>query len=351
MVAYLRTTGVAILLAFALAVSVNSQSAPLQGFDARVERAMAEWHVPGLAIAVVKDDTVVMAKGYGVREAGKPARVDGNTLFAIGSCSKAFAAASVAMLVNDGRLGWEDHVQTYLPWFELYDPWVARDIRVRELLAHRVGTSYLIENRFRPVASDAKDLLGRARHIQPISPFRDRYVYSNNMFIAAGQLVAAVSGKKWEDFARERIWGPLGMVSTNASTDTVRQSSNQAVPHVMVGNQFDRLASVRWEFPDRVAVPSGGVNSTAVDMAQWLRFQLAGGRVAGGQLIRPEVFAEMHKPQTLALDPTRDLVISRRWRSRDWKAHSGRTGWAGSSTSIADTRCCGIPAASRVFSP
>ncbi|MBE3064710.1 MAG: serine hydrolase [Spirochaetes bacterium] len=293
---------------FLVLVPVHPQSDRLQGLDTYVERALAEWRVPGVAIAVVKDDAVVLAKGYGVREHLKPARVDQGTLFAIGSCSKAFAAATVAMLVDEGKLGWEDRVQGYLPWLEFYDPWVTHEIRVRELLAHRLGTSYLIENRLRPVAANARDLLQRARSVQPVAPFRERYVYSNNAFIAAGQLVSAVSGRKWEDFARDRLWLPLGMRSTNASVPAVNDSANRAVPHVIVN---DQVVPIRWEYPDAVAVPSGGVNSTALDMAQWLRFQLGEGRHDGRQLISSGAFQKMHQPQTIALTPTEDPPIAR----------------------------------------
>jgi len=139
------------------------QSAPA-GLDAYVEKAIREWQVPGLAIAVVKNDSVVVAKGYGVRELGKPERVDEHTLFAIGSCTKAFGAATVAMLVQDGKLNWDDRAQQHLPWLQLWDPWVTHELRVRDRLAHRVGLSLISENMVRPISTDYRDLIRRSRY-------------------------------------------------------------------------------------------------------------------------------------------------------------------------------------------
>lgn len=269
--------------------------------DAYLEKALRDWQVPGMTVAVVQCDKVLLTKGYGVRKQGSPERVDEKTMFALGSTSKAFAAATVAMLVDDGAVKWEDKVQRYLPWLEVYDPWVSRHLNVRDLLTQRLGTSYEDENKLRPGSKDAHDQLMRSRNLQPISPFRDGFVYSNNMFIAAGQLVAAVSGKTWAEFARERIWKPLGMTHTNADSVATRSQSNAASPHA--GKPDGPAVPFEWTYPDAVGVPSGGVNSNAVDMAQWLRFQLAQGVIGNKRLISRDVFRQMHTQQTAIPDP------------------------------------------------
>lgn len=303
------------LLAFSLPVSALAHSSgsettcvpatltpgEAKARDAYLEKALHDWQTPGMTVAVVQCGKVLLTKGYGVRKQGSPERVDAQTLFALGSTSKAFAAATVAMLVDDGKLKWTDKVQRYLPWLEVYDPWVSRHLNVRDLLTQRLGTSYEDENKLRPGSKDARDQLMRSRNLQPVSAFRDGFVYSNNMFIAAGQLVTAVSGKSWAEFARERIWKPLGMSHTNADSVVARSQPDAASPHA--GDPRGAAIPFEWTYPDAIAVPSGGVNSNAVDMAQWLRFQLAQGAIGGDRLISRDVFRQMHAPQTAISSP------------------------------------------------
>lgn len=276
-------------------------SAEATARDAYLEQALRDWQTPGMTVAVVQCDKVLLTKGYGVRKQGSPEQVDEKTLFALGSTSKAFAAATVAMLVDEGALKWEDKVQRFLPWLEVYDPWVSRELNVRDLLTQRLGTSYVQENKLRAGSRDAREQLARSRDLKPDSPFRGGYVYSNNMFIASGQLVAAVSGKPWPVFAHERLWEPLGMSSTGADSVAARSSANAASAHA--GEPGGPAVPIEWNFPDAVAVPSGGVNSNAVDVAQWLRFQLAEGEIGGRRLIDRDVFRQMHVPQTAIPDP------------------------------------------------
>lgn len=269
--------------------------------DAYLEKALRDWQTPGMTVAVVHCDTPVLTKGYGLRRQGTPERVDEHTLFALGSTSKAFGAATIAMLVDDGVLAWNDKVQRYLPWLEVYDPWVSRELNVRDLLTQRLGTSYKDENQLRPKSRTAREHLMRSSDLDPVSPFRSGYVYSNNMFIAAGELVAAVSGMSWPAFARERVWQPLGMVQTNADSKYSRAQSNAAWPHA--GAPGEPAAPIAWDYPDALAVPSGGINSNAVDVAQWLRFQLAEGTIGDHRLLDRDVFRQMHAPQTAIPDP------------------------------------------------
>lgn len=269
--------------------------------DAYLEQALLDWQTPGMTVAVVQCDEPVLTRGYGFRKQGAPERVDENTLFGLGSTSKAFAAATVALLVYDGVLHWDDKVQQYLPWLEVYDPWVSRELNVRDLLTQRLGTSYRDENPLRAGSKDARDQLRRSRGLAPVSPFRAGYVYSNNMFIASGELVAAVSGKPWTAFAQERLWEPLGMSRTGADSEFARAQPNAASPHA--GQPGEAAVPIAWDYPDAVAVPSGGINSNAVDVAQWLRFQLSEGAIGADRLIDRGVFRQMHAPQTAIPDP------------------------------------------------
>jgi CubicO group peptidase (beta-lactamase class C family) len=196
------------LLLMARPQIAQAQEAPLTGFDDYVAKAIKDWEVPGLAIAVIKDDRIVFAKGYGVRELGKPAPVDEHTLFAIGSSSKAFTAASIAMLVDEGKVKWEDPATKYLPEFQLYDPYTTRELTVRDLLTHRSG---LERGDLLWYASsyDRNEVLRRIRYLKPAWSLRAHFGYQNIMFLAAGQVVSSITGKNWDDFMRERLFMPL----------------------------------------------------------------------------------------------------------------------------------------------
>ncbi|MEM0955477.1 MAG: serine hydrolase domain-containing protein [Pseudomonadota bacterium] len=270
---------------------------PLANLDAHAEQSLRFWKAPGMMVSVVKDDAVVQAKGYGVRRLGAPDRVDERTLFSIGSTSKAFAAATVAVLVGDGEVAWTDPVRQYLPWLQVYDEYVARQLTVRDMLSGTLGTWYNDENRLRRYAKDSRDILERGKAIKPKASFRSGFVYTNNMFIASGMLVEEVAGTSWNDFARERLWRPLGMASTTASADEAWASGNAAQGH---RGKFNKLPKPQpYEYCDEVCVPSGGVNTNAVDIAQWLRFQLGDGSFAGQTIIESTAFAEMHRPQSI----------------------------------------------------
>jgi CubicO group peptidase (beta-lactamase class C family) len=295
----------AVLVAQAVVPALAAPAEPLANLDTYIEKALRDWRTPGLSLAVVKDDRVVLTRGYGVRKLGARERVDEQTLFALGSTSKAFAAATVAVLVNEERLQWEDRVKIYLPWLELQDPWVSNAVTVRDLLAHRVGTSYIDEDRLRAVSRDARDLLERHRWVAPVAAFRSDFVYSNDMMTASGLVVAALAQTSWAQFARERLWQPLGMNGTGADVVSARSDANAASPHV--GEFSEEPAPKLWTYPDAIAVPSGGVNSNARDMAQWLRFQLGEGTIDGRVLIRRDVFKQMHTPQTVIRFPENDV--------------------------------------------
>ena len=303
-------TALAVLFFAAGGALAQPPAAPLQNLDAFVDQGLRDWQTPGLVLAVVARDQVTVAKGYGVRELGKPERMDEQSLVGIGSTSKAFGAAAIALLVQQGKLSWEDRVEDRLPGFRLADPWVTREVRVRDILAHRVGLDLSDENRLLAVVKDPQDFVRRLRFIEPAAPFRSTYVYSNAMFTTTGLVVEAVSGKRWDRFVNDEIWQPLGMTRTGADLDTALADRNHATPHVRVGSELRALPG--WE-PERVIFeatgPSGAVISSARDMAQWLRLQLGQGTHAGRQIIERSVFQQMHTPHS----PMRDVKGATSW--------------------------------------
>ncbi|MCX5729968.1 MAG: serine hydrolase, partial [Deltaproteobacteria bacterium] len=270
-----------------------AHSAPLSGLDAYITQAMRDWDVPGLAIAVVKDDSVVYAKGFGVRELGKPDAVSVNTVFIAASTTKTFTAALMAMLVDSGRVRWNAPVTTYLPGFQLYDPFVTRELMVRDLLSHRSGLGRADALWYGSTYS-RDEILRRLRFERPSWSLRAQYGYNNNMFIAAGQVIAAVTGRPWDDVVRERIFQPLGMTRTTTSVTALRGMDDVATPHA----RYDgRMTPIGWRNFDNVG-SAGAINTTVRDMAQWVRFQLSRGSYGGSRLLSDSAFRQMRLPNT-----------------------------------------------------
>jgi CubicO group peptidase (beta-lactamase class C family) len=191
-----------LLLVLLISPVAAAQEAPLRGFDEYVNKAMKEWGVPGAAIAIVKNDQIILAKGYGVRKLGDPAPINERTLFAIGSASKAFTAAAMAMLVDEGKIKWDDPATKYLPGFQLYDPYVTRELTARDLVCHRSGLERG-DALWYGTPYNRDEVLRRLRYLKPSWSFRSTFGYQNIMFLAAGQIIPAVTGRSWDDFVRE----------------------------------------------------------------------------------------------------------------------------------------------------
>ncbi len=271
-----------------------AQNAPLSGFDDYVNKAMRDWDVPGVAIAIVKDDKVVFAKGYGVKKLGDSAPVDERTLFAIGSSSKAFTAAALAMLVDEGKVKWNDPVTKYLPDFEMYDPYVTREMTIRDLLCHRSGLErgdFL----WYGTDTDRDEIIRHIRFIKPSWSFRSNFGYQNLMFLTAGQVVSKVAGKSWDAFIAERIFKPLGMTSSDTSITAFKPGDNISTPHAMFDDKAEPIA---WRKIDNIA-PAGSINSNVTEMAQWIRLQLGQGTYQGKRIFSSGAAKEMHSPQTI----------------------------------------------------
>jgi CubicO group peptidase (beta-lactamase class C family) len=267
---------------------------PFPGFDAYVNAALKTWHVPGVGVAIVRNDSVLYAKGYGVREVGKPAAVDERTLFAIGSSSKAFTSAAVAILVDSGKVRLDAPATTYLLGFQLFDPYATREITVRDLLSHRSGLARG-ELLWYGADYDRDEILRRVRYLPPTWSFRSQFGYQNIMFLAAGQIVAKVTNASWDDFIRQRIFQPLGMTSSSTSITAFAGQTDLASPHFEL---TDTVRAIPYRNIDNIA-PAGSINSNAVDMAQWLRLHLGDGKVNGKQIISKRMVDEMRSAQTV----------------------------------------------------
>ncbi|HVF40122.1 MAG TPA: serine hydrolase [Gemmatimonadaceae bacterium] len=268
---------------------------PLAGLDAYITAAMKEWKIPGVAVGIVKNDSVVFAKGFGVRTVGKPEPVDEHTLFAIASDTKAFTGMAIAMLVDDGRLKWDAPLTSYVPALKFGDDHLNRELTIRDALSHRSGLARGDLVWAGGAAYDRAELLRRLRFLKPSMPLRSRYGYSNLMYLAAGEAAAATTGKQWDDIVRERIFVPLGMTETNTSVTRLSSSANVATPHANVDGS---VITVSYTNIDNAAA-AGAINSNVADMTKWLRFQLDSGRVNGKRLVSKRNFIETHTPQTV----------------------------------------------------
>jgi CubicO group peptidase (beta-lactamase class C family) len=274
---------VAIVAAVLAAVaSAHAQSTPIAppDLDQYVTRAMRTFEVPGLALSVVKDGRVVVAKGYGVRKLGDPPPVDARTLFGIASNTKLFTATALGLLVEERKLEWDAPVIRYLPAFQMWDPYVTRELTVRDLLVHRSGLGLGAGDLLWWPAStyDRKEIARRLRFIRPATSFRSAYAYDNVLYLVAGELIETISGQSWEDFVSSRILARVGMDGSNVRHSAAAGGGNVAVPHAAINGAVRPIKP----FDSDNTNPAGGINSGADDMAKWLLVQLAHGRLANG---------------------------------------------------------------------
>jgi CubicO group peptidase (beta-lactamase class C family) len=283
--------GIALLAGIASVPALAAEPAPLQGLDGYIAGAMRAWETPGLAIAVVKDGKPVRVKGYGVRRLGGREPVGADTVFAAASVTKTFTTAALALLVDGDRLRWDDRVIDHLPGFRLSDPWVTGEIRIRDLVSHRSGVARG-EMLWYYAGFDRAAVMRRLRHLPFRSGFRERFGYQNLMFVAAGELTAAVAGERWGAFLKKRLFKPLGM--TNTSTSVGALPKNAATPHARIEGHIE---PIEWLNVDNIG-PAGGINSTARDLSRWMRLLLGGGELDGKRLLSEARIREMRTPVT-----------------------------------------------------
>ena len=284
-------------VAFILLIRLAAAEPDLARLDAIVEKSRSAWRVPGVAVAIVKDDRVVLLKGYGVKADGKPDPVTTDTVFAIGSTTKAFTTAAMAMLVDEGKMAWDDPVRKHVPTFRLSDPLADAMVTLRDLASHRTGLARH-DQLWSGSPWGRAEIMRRIGFVPLDQPFRSRWQYQNIMFLVAGQAVGNTSGIGWNDFVQKRIFEPLGMSSANLTTAGIENAADVATPHARAG---DGVRAIRWRNIDNIG-PAGSINASARDMAKWVRLQLGRGALEGKRLISEKQFDEMHTPQ-MAMRP------------------------------------------------
>ncbi|HWD87010.1 MAG TPA: serine hydrolase [Mucilaginibacter sp.] len=276
-----------LLISIIIVTSASAQHADRSKFikdslDNYINRAMTGWRIPGVAVCIVRDNKVVMMKGYGIKELGLNNKVDENTLFMIGSNTKAFTATALAMLQTEGKLSLDDKVTKYLPQWKLEDPLATQMAIVRDLLCHRIGfRTFQGDFTFYNTDLTRDQVMEKMSHVHAAYPFRTKWGYTNSAFLTAGQIIPVVTGKPWETFVREHIFAPLGMGNTVALTADITKSLNRTVPHTLVNGQ---LTTIPYCQIDGLA-PAGAISSSANDMSKWVLALLNEGKVGQRQVI------------------------------------------------------------------
>ncbi len=260
------------------------------------QKALSDWNVPGMAVAIVTKDKVLFSKGFGIADIETREAVDDNTLFALASNTKAFTATALAMLVDEGKINWDDKVTRYLPWFKLYDPFVTESFTIRDLLCHRSGLeTFSGDLLWYGSTFSRQEVVSKAQFLQPKYGFREHFGYSNIMLIAAGEIIPAVTGMSWDDFVASRILKPLGMNRSILHVSELPANQNVAAPHVYVQGQLKKIPWLDW---DNMG-PAGALISSAHDMAKWLQFNLNNGIAGQDTLMNQRRLFELQSPNTL----------------------------------------------------
>ena len=263
--------------------------------DSIVEQTMQRTGTPGIAVAVVYRDEVVYLSGFGVRENGKEARVDADTVFQLASLSKPVASTVVAAVVGDGLFSWDDPIVKHDPSFAMHDAWVTSQVTARDMFSHRSGLPDHAGDWLEDIGYDRATVLHRLRYYEPEYSFRAGYAYTNFGLTAGAVAAAKAAGVPWEELSAERLYRPLGMNSTSSRFADYAARPNRALTHVLVDGRFE----AKYTRDADAQSPAGGVSSSARDMAQWLRLQLGDGTVDGHTIVDGEALVEPHRPQVI----------------------------------------------------
>lgn len=284
---------------FGISFSAGAQVISSSQVDSLTELVLKTFDVPGIAVGIIKDGKLIHAKGYGVRSLRTGEKVNENTLFGVASNSKAFTTAALGMLVDEKKLKWDDKVTDFIPEFKMYDPYVTDAFTIRDLLTHRSGLGlgagdlmmFPDSNNF-----TKKDIIHNLRYLKPVSGFRTKYDYDNNLYIVAGEVIARVSGMSWEDFIEQRIMQPLGMTASKASISRLSSRNNIVMPHAPVDGKVKTI-DIEWS---ETANAAGGIVSNITDLSKWLIMQMDNGKYGDNKrLFSEEVHEDFWSPQTI----------------------------------------------------
>jgi len=263
--------------------------------DRYVEAARKNWQVPGMSLVVVRDGKVLLSKGYGVRELGKTEAVDASTLFGAMSTTKAMTAVAMGILVDEGKVNWDDKVVKHLPDFRVADPYVTGEIRVRDLFTHNAGLGNADFLWTRTTKLSSAEIISRMQYAKPAYAFRAGFVYHNVMYLVAGKIIEKASGMTWERFMTERVFNPLGMKNTFPTLESSRNYQNRSSAHFEIKNQITVIPEMQVD----AAAPAGSVWSTADNIGKWVNFTLYNTTADGKPLLKPATYDEIFKPQVI----------------------------------------------------
>lgn len=287
----MRTGMAALTVVFLWLPSLTAAESAIDGI---LRDAQAFWHAPGIAAVILHDDRILYLNGVGVRELGKDKPVTADTLFAIGSCTKAFTATALAILVAEDKAKWDDPIREHLPWFRLDDPLADRDVRLDDLLCHRIGLARH-DLLWYGAPWDIEESVRRMAFLQRSTSFRSTYEYNNLAYLAAGLAIGAIAKQPWHVFVRERLFKPLLMNDVVFTSGEAQKAANHASPH---RHDADGKVTVRpWYNDDKQIRASGSIKASAKDLGQWLRFQLNHGQLDGKQVVPAAALEETHTPR------------------------------------------------------
>lgn len=295
----MKKTGLFFIVSFLFAGIANSQSIDRASFikdslDVYMNRALTNWRIPGAAVCVVKDGKVVVMKAFGVKELGLPAKVDDNTLFMIGSNTKAFTATALAMLQERKQLSLDDKVTKYIPDFKLDNKAAGEQAIIRDLLCHRIGfATFQGDFTFYNTNLSRREVIEKMSHVKASYPFRTKWGYTNSAFLTAGEIIPRANGKSWEAFIKDNIFAPLGMTNTLALTADMPRSLNRTAPHTLVDG---RLVAIPYCQIDALA-PAASICSSISDMSKWVLALLNDGKVGPRQVIPKNAIEATREPQ------------------------------------------------------
>ena len=304
-----------LLLVFGLKVSALFSQVTSQEIDAIVERAMDNFTVAGVAVAVVKDGKIIHQKGYGIQSINSKKKVNENTNFGIASNSKAFTTTALAILVEEGKISWTDKVIKHLPEFKMYNDYVTQNFNIQDLLTHRSGLGLGIGDlMFFPDGSDftINDIISSFQHFKPVSAFRTKFDYDNLLYLVAGEVIARVSGLTWEKFIKERIFDPLAMDNSYASLAYINDKSNVASPHLNKDQKLSLTDPEQWD-PKKINGAAGGIYSNVNDIANWMLVNLNKGKY--GANLGKQLFTEASQREIWKIHTTTNVNRNPRYSS------------------------------------
>ncbi len=261
--------------------------------DSYFQKSLTEWQIPGMAIAIVNADSIVFSKGYGFSNIKKNTKVDGNTLFAVASNSKAFTASAIAILVEEGKLNWNDKVLDYLPYFKMYDDYTTQNFTIEDLLCHRSGlVTFSGDLLWYGTTLNSEEIIEAQQYLTPKYDFRTTFGYSNIAFLAAGKIVEKVSGTTWQEFVKQHFLNPLKMNRTLTSTNQLQKATNIATPYYFENNKNNEVNWVNW---DNIA-PAGALISSVNDFSKWLQLNLNDGQLHKTSIFNEKSFRKLTTP-------------------------------------------------------